>query len=65
MATLTIPKPDDNEYLKDIGMNYMSVTNNTVSEAAWREGETFRWMNFTDFVGDTEINLQLEEFMIK
>ena len=54
MATLTIPKPDDNEYLKDIGMNYMSVTNNTVSEAAWREGETFRWMNFTDFVGDTE-----------
>ena len=54
MATLTIPKPDDNEYLKDIGMNYMSVTNNTVSEAAWREGETFRWMNFTDFVGDDD-----------
>ena len=22
MATLTLPKPDDNEYLKDIGMNF-------------------------------------------
>ncbi len=62
MATLTLPKPDDNEYLKDIGMNFYKATNDTISEASWKEGETFRIMNLSDLTGDNESNSIAKRF---
>ena len=42
MAVLPLKQPDDNDYLRYTGANYMKLTSDYYSNASWDEGKTFR-----------------------
>ena len=46
MAVLPLKQPDDNDYLRYTGANYMKLTSDYYSNASWDEGKTFRWFSF-------------------
>ena len=51
MAVLPLKQPDDNDYLRYTGANYMKLTSDYYSNASWDEGKTFRWFSFEDLNG--------------
>jgi hypothetical protein len=62
MATLTIPKPDDNEYLPSIGHNFIKINDDQNKEAMWNEGKTFGLLNWEDLPGGSEGNSTAKRF---
>ena len=54
MATLTLPKPDDNELLKFTGHSHLKTNYDVFGDAMWDEGETFRLFNYSDLDFDTQ-----------
>ena len=54
MATLTLPKPDDNEFLKFTGHSHLKLNMDQFGDAMWDEGRTFRLMDFKDLDLDTQ-----------
>jgi len=48
MATLSLPKADDYEHLKNIGHNFLQINNDQYGDIMWDEGKTFRILDFKD-----------------
>ena len=51
MAVLPLTQPDDNDYLRYTGANYMKLTSDYYANASWEEGKTFRWLSYEDLNG--------------
>ena len=54
MATLTLPKPDDNELLKFTGHSHLKTNYDIFGDAMLSEGETFRLLNYSDLDFNTQ-----------
>ena len=54
MATLTLPKADDNELLKFTGHSHLKINSDQFGDAMWDEGRTFRLLDFKDLDANTQ-----------
>ena len=54
MTRLTLPKPDDNDYIPNIGHNFIKLNNDQNKQAMWNEGKTFGLLNWEDIPGGAE-----------